>query len=205
MGRGVQHRGRPAVHAERARRRSVARRWASTPSIEHLPARHEVAHAHSSHEQDQAVFGARHDAARGRAARDGGLGAASTAPASTPSFDGIEIDAQPAGGVAAAMSAGVGDYHDVHLPEDPARAVVWRVDRRPLVAAGFRTEPRARNRRRVLLLDQRRPRRAPRRGRQLARLRVARGQRRRDDGARPVRRAGSARRRIASTSCSHRT
>ena len=97
------------------------------------------------------------DAARRRARSDGRVGARHGARTSAP-FDGIEI----AKNLPAVMAGAVTGYHAAHLPEDPARAIVWKVVARASGGVGAAARARARARRRLLRLDQQRVGRAAR-------------------------------------------
>ena len=95
------------------------------PRIVHLPARQEVRDARSTHDLSPAPSAAAGDRARGGAAAGWPVGESPRRP-ERRAVRRHRSDGEPPVVVAHAMSRGAG-YHDVHLPEDPARAVVWRV------------------------------------------------------------------------------
>jgi len=71
--------------------RSVATAMGVSPSTVHLPARHEVAHAHSSHGKIRQVFGDRRITPLEDGLREMAAWVRERGARSTPSFEGIEI------------------------------------------------------------------------------------------------------------------
>ena len=104
-------------------RAQVARGDGRGAGVEHLEPRHEVAHAHSSHEKVARVFGdACADVARRTARADGGVGARArraAAPRSTPSRSRRTFRRHGGDGDAG--------YHDVAPAGGSGAAVVWKV------------------------------------------------------------------------------
>jgi UDP-glucose 4-epimerase len=69
----------------------VARAMDAVPNVTHLPARTEVAHAHSSHERIQSVFGERPQTPLAEGLREMAAWVRQHGARATPRFDAIEI------------------------------------------------------------------------------------------------------------------
>ena len=138
------------------------RRWALPPAIEHLDgAPRGAARALVAREGAAGIRRAAADAARRKGSSAWRHGYATTAPGRARRSRGSR---SPGTFRAWHMAAAVTGYHAAHLPEDPARAIVWKVVAEHLAAWVPHRARRARDRRRLLPMDQQRRRRAPRRG-----------------------------------------